>query len=261
MSPSQSPPTAQPTRAQPPVAGLLRSPAAALHVTVVECFGDPGHLPARPEELALLSPGAVPARRQQFTAGRWCAHEALRRIGRDESPLLARLDAPARLRRSVTWPTRTVGSITHCRGYQGAAVAHTRHAAGVGIDVEVNRPLPADALGIALRDSEIRSSATLARALPAVAWDRVVFTLREALFKAWSGIGDDWLDTSAFLVTPRPDGTATIGLDATAASAQGEFLGPITAVWRCTAIQGRPGLVGALVVLPAAAPVVLAAAA
>src|SRR5699024_2591462 len=61
---------------------------------------------------------ALPKRRAEFTAGRWCARQALTELGLPPTPV-ERGDHG-----SPCWPDGVVGSITHCDGYRPAAVAH-----------------------------------------------------------------------------------------------------------------------------------------
>lgn len=67
----------------------------------------------------------------EFAAGRQCAHEAMRRLGTEPVPLLRRPD------RRPAWPEGLVGSISHCRGFSAAVVAHGTVMRSVGLDVEV----------------------------------------------------------------------------------------------------------------------------
>lgn len=71
---------------------------------------------------------AVPRRRAEYVAGRWCAHEALRAIGQGVSSL------PAGLLGSPRWPAGVLGSITHDAGYCLAVAGPASSLAGVGVD-------------------------------------------------------------------------------------------------------------------------------
>lgn len=71
---------------------------------------------------------AVPRRRAEFVAGRWCAHQALRAIAMPAAALpTGPLGAPR-------WPAGAVGSITHDAGYCAAVAGPSAAAAGIGID-------------------------------------------------------------------------------------------------------------------------------
>ncbi|NOT08103.1 MAG: 4'-phosphopantetheinyl transferase superfamily protein [Gemmatimonadales bacterium] len=121
-----------------------------------------------PEEEALVST-MVPARRSEFAAGRASARAALKRLGVPPAPILA--DA----RRVPVWPSGVIGSITHCAGYCGCAVARSGAAMGLGVDVEVAAPLPDD-IREAVSTPRERQSAGLPPLL--------LFSAKESVFKA-----------------------------------------------------------------------------
>jgi enterobactin synthetase component D len=85
--------------------------------------------------LGLDLPGAlaaaVPARRAEFLAGRWCARSALGRAGMHPpaAPGIGPDRAPA-------WPAGFVGAITHSQGEAWAVVAQDTQLRGIGIDLE-----------------------------------------------------------------------------------------------------------------------------
>ena len=75
---------------------------------------------------------AAVRRQLHFRAGRFCAREALRRLGsRPPSIGPARGDDGA-----PVWPAGVVGSITHTDGFAAAAVAAAGDVSAVGIDTE-----------------------------------------------------------------------------------------------------------------------------
>jgi len=76
---------------------------------------------------------AVTKRRKEFAAGRTCARRALELLGIRGCPLPANGDG------SVAWPQETVGAISHSHSWCGAAVARTRDARGLGLDIETIR--------------------------------------------------------------------------------------------------------------------------
>jgi 4'-phosphopantetheinyl transferase EntD len=80
-----------------------------------------------PEESPAVA-AAVPKRRAEFAAGRWCAHEAMRVLGVAPAPLLAGPD------RAPCWPAGVVGSISHTDGVACALVG--AGVVAIGIDVE-----------------------------------------------------------------------------------------------------------------------------
>ncbi|MDQ3932236.1 MAG: 4'-phosphopantetheinyl transferase superfamily protein [Actinomycetota bacterium] len=92
---------------------------------------------------------SVAARRYQFTAGRACAHAALRTIGYEGQPV-GRGSAGEPL-----WPPGVVGSISHAGDLAGAVVARAEEAWGLGLDVErLEPPLAPNVERLVLTDSE-----------------------------------------------------------------------------------------------------------
>nr|MDT0663679.1 4'-phosphopantetheinyl transferase superfamily protein [Micromonospora sp. DSM 115978] len=165
-------------------------------VVAVEAFGDdrPGAL--FPAEAATLG-RAVEKRRNEFTTGRLCAHQALSGLGVQPVPIL-----PGK-RRAPIWPTGVVGSITHCAGYRAAAVAHRSDVVALGIDAEPNDQLPAGVLDMIAVDVERE---WLAEQLPAsIWWDRLLFSAKEAVFKAWYPLTETELDFDEAALTVDPD--------------------------------------------------------
>lgn len=118
----------------------------------------------------------APRRRQEFAAGRACAHRALRRIDADHEPI--RMGH----RRDPIWPVGIVGSITHCEGFCAAVVARGGPVAGLGIDAEVARQLDAETRDTILGAEEQAAMRHLP--LPDGLWATVGFAAKEALFKA-----------------------------------------------------------------------------
>jgi 4'-phosphopantetheinyl transferase EntD len=119
---------------------------------------------------------AVGVRRREFETGRACARRALAHLG---FPATAVGSGP---RGEPLWPADVVGSITHCRTYGACAVALARDVRAVGIDAEPHAPLPDGVLAAIASDREQRA---LAAHGAGVCWDRVLFSAKESVFKAW----------------------------------------------------------------------------
>ena len=148
-----------------------------------EFAGDRGRLAAVAEESDLQ--GCSEQRLLEFRAARRCAHQALGYLG------VAQCVVPRGERREPVWPIGVVGSITHCRGYCAAAVGRAEEFAAIGIDAEMHVPL---AEGV----SRIVMSAQEARAALAVGGTEthiecVVFSAKEAVYKAWYPLMRCWL--------------------------------------------------------------------
>jgi 4'-phosphopantetheinyl transferase EntD len=135
------------------------------------------------EEAALIAK-ATKTRQREFATARGCAHAALTRLGVAPAPILRGA------KHEPLWPSGIVGSITHCRGYRAAAVAHNDSMMTVGIDAELDGPLPDGVERRVLRDEERQ---WLAWAPAGVHWDRVIFSAKESVYKAWFPLTGRWL--------------------------------------------------------------------
>jgi 4'-phosphopantetheinyl transferase EntD len=163
-------------------------------VGVVALHGDDPDAIALPEELALLG-GAVAARQAEFATARHCARLALRRIGVPDGPILR---GP---KREPVWPAGIVGSITHCTGYRAAAVAHATDILTIGIDAEPHEAIRDRVIERILRDEE---RAWLATAPTGIHWDRLIFSAKESVYKAWFPLAQAWLGFEDASVTVDP---------------------------------------------------------
>ncbi|MFI9155811.1 4'-phosphopantetheinyl transferase [Streptomyces sp. NPDC053367] len=148
-----------------------------------------------PEERALLL-RAVPVRRREFTTVRSCARTALSRLGVPPAPLL-----PGS-RGAPVWPDGVVGSMTHCSGYRASAVARSRDVLTIGLDAEPNGPLPPGLLATIAHAEERRWIAELSERHTEVHWDRLLFSAKEAVYKAWYPLTERWLDFKDAVLTP-----------------------------------------------------------
>lgn len=181
--------------------------------------------------------GAVEARRREFMTGRACARRALQRLGR------APVAIPSGERGEPSWPDGIVGSLTHCRGYRACAVASARTVRSVGIDAEVHEPLPA---GVREQVAFGRELAMVADQGGDVHLDRLLFSAKESVYKAWFPLARRWLGFE--------DVELTIDVDATAFCARLLVPGPVVDGVALTEFQGRwrveEGIVAAAVVVP-----------
>jgi 4'-phosphopantetheinyl transferase EntD len=164
---------------------------------VEELFEDPPVTLLPEEEAAMAS--AVETRRREFATVRLCARRALARLGMPAVPLVP-TGAPPWARAAPVWPPGFVGSMTHCEGYRAAAVARATGAASLGVDAEPHAPLPGDVLAVIALPEERRALAALAGTHPVLAWDRVLFSAKESVFKAWFPLTGRWLDFRDCLV-------------------------------------------------------------
>ncbi|MEU6882677.1 4'-phosphopantetheinyl transferase superfamily protein [Streptomyces sp. NPDC046712] len=143
-----------------------------------EVYGDPPDARLHPAEEAVIA-RAVPSRRREFTSVRHCAARALGELGVPYRPLLpGERGAPG-------WPDGVVGSMTHCRGYRAAVVARSHEAAALGVDAEPDEPLPRGMLDTVSLPRERDRVRELAALRPHIHWDRLLFSAKEAVYKAW----------------------------------------------------------------------------
>ena len=82
-----------------------------------------------PDEMACIQK-SVEKRRIEFIAGRTCARRALKKLGITGAVI------PVGEKREPEWPPGIVGSVSHTKGYCGAAVARQAEVRGLGFDVE-----------------------------------------------------------------------------------------------------------------------------
>jgi 4'-phosphopantetheinyl transferase EntD len=155
-------------------------------VSVAEAFHDPPDLPLLGTEAEEVS-RAVDKRRREFTTVRWCARRALAGLGIGPVPI------PRGERGAPVWPDRVVGSMTHCQGYRAAAVAHDTDLRAIGIDAEDHQPLPDGVLSLVASETERAHLAALAGRRPEVHWDRLLFSAKESVYKAWFPLTRRWL--------------------------------------------------------------------
>ncbi len=145
---------------------------------VAEAFHDCDGEPVFPGEESAVA-NAVESRRREFVTARRCARTALAALGIAPAPI------PPGPDREPTWPDGVVGSITHCAGYRGAAVVGRGTLASLGIDAEPHAPLPDGVLDAVTVPVERSRLARLALQHPATCWDRLLFSAKESVFKAW----------------------------------------------------------------------------
>ncbi|MGW6242081.1 4'-phosphopantetheinyl transferase family protein [Streptomyces sp. NPDC055094] len=186
-------------------------------VRSAEAFDDLAPAPLFPEEAALMT-GRRRRRRAQFATARACARRALAELGLAPAPLLPGTGGAPR------WPAGVVGSITHCDGYRAAVAARAADVAALGIDAEPAGPLPRGVLGLIASTTERAALDRLAAERPEVCWDRLLFSAKEAVYKAWFPATERWLGFAEAEVRLTPAGTFTATLDPSAPPPRGATL-------------------------------------
>jgi 4'-phosphopantetheinyl transferase EntD len=152
-----------------------------------ECFGEaPGGV-LFPEEEKIIA-HAVEARRREYAAVRSCARACLKRLGYARVPILPGVGG------APTWPVGVQGSMTHCAGYAAAAVGPFPRISAVGIDAELDAPLPDGVLDLVATPAERGRLAGTQQDPDGPHWDRLLFSAKEAVYKAWFPLVGEWLD-------------------------------------------------------------------
>lgn len=167
-------------------------------VATAEAFSDPPAAALLPSEEAVVAQ-AGPDRRREFTTVRWCARRAM--VALRVAPVAV---LPGK-RREPLWPPGVVGSLTHCNGYRAAALAPAAEMAALGIDAELDLPLPPGVLAMIARPEELARLALLPAGT--VCWDKLLFSIKESVYKAWHPLTGQDLDFTEASVTLRQGGT------------------------------------------------------
>jgi 4'-phosphopantetheinyl transferase EntD len=155
------------------------------------------HPGAFPAELAEV-PRAVDSRRREFIAGRIAAHRAMEKLGLNARPVLSNRS------RAPSWPRGLTGSLSHNDTTCVAAVARSSQVRSLGVDVEDDAPLAPDLVATICTLEERAWLATQpenARGRLA----KLVFSAKEAVYKAQFPLSRKILDFDAVLVTPDVD--------------------------------------------------------
>ncbi|AVZ73091.1 4'-phosphopantetheinyl transferase [Streptomyces lunaelactis] len=175
-------------------------------VAVAESYADLPEAQLHPAERGLAVTFRA-GRRAEFATVRHCARRAGRSLGLPPFPLLpGDMGAPL-------WPAGVVGSMTHCRGYRGAAVANAADVRALGIDAEPHLPLPDGMLERIALPEELRHQEALRSWDQTVSWDRLLFCVKEAVYKVWSPLTGHWLgfhETSVLIQRSPPVFTARL---------------------------------------------------
>lgn len=194
-------------------------------VAVCEVLVDPPTAVLFPAEQAEVV-HAVAKRRREYATGRWCARTALAALG------VAPVAIPAGERGEPRWPAGLVGSITHCDGYRAAAVARGGTLRGIGIDAEPHDRLPDGVLDLVTGPAERDRLESLGRGGPGQHWDRLLFSAKESVYKAWFPLARRWLDfTDADLTIDPGSGSFTARLAVAGPLVDGTELSVLTGRW------------------------------
>lgn len=187
-------------------------------VVIAQAFDDAIPAPLLGGESELVS-CAADKRRREFATVRRCAREALAELGVGSLPILAGE------RGAPQWPDGIVGSMTHCDGFRAAAVARTSDARSVGIDAEPHLPLPAGVFDSIALPSEQQRTGQMQRLEPEVQWERMLFSMKECVYKAWFPLTRRRAGFKEADITVEYDGTFSARLLASDPAVPGTFTG------------------------------------
>jgi 4'-phosphopantetheinyl transferase EntD len=149
------------------------------------------------EESCWLAP-MVSGRRREFTMGRNAARRAMARLGVGPAAI-GRHSSD----RDPLWPAGIVGSISHAHGVVVAACARENDARAIGVDVERAGPLGADLVREICREDELEALRGVAPPAPSD-WPKLLFSIKEAGYKAWFPSMRTPLEFHAMRVIPDP---------------------------------------------------------
>ena len=164
-----------------------------------ESFGDDPAAVLFPQERAAMA-RAAESRRREFATARACARTAMTRLGLPEAAV------PRGPHGAPQWPEGVTGSITHCAGYRAAAVALTRDVISLGVDAEPNEALPDRGMLALIASGQERARlGELAAVSPGISWDRLLFSAKESVYKAWFPLAQSWLgfESADIVIDPR----------------------------------------------------------
>lgn len=132
--------------------------------------------------------------------GRRCARDALQCLGHEGSAPIPRGQSGEPL-----WPDGFTGSITHKGAVALAVVTHRYCAKGLGVDIEVKEHLEADVWPGILTPREIQS---LNKVTSPGHVANLIFSAKEAFFKAQFPLTRIWLEYQEVVVEVDPSGDA-----------------------------------------------------
>ena len=158
-------------------------------------WGDGEPPPLWPAELSAAS-SMSDKRRREFASGRYCAREALVRLGHEAVAL------PVGPGRAPVWPPGIIGSISHTDDIAIAAVARSSDLRSLGIDVESGDPLEPDLLKLVCREEEL--AALAAGDLQPGLGAKLIFSAKESVYKCLWPLTGTFLEFHAIGISIDP---------------------------------------------------------
>jgi 4'-phosphopantetheinyl transferase EntD len=206
-----------------------------------ECLGQPPGGILFPAEQKIIA-HAVETRRREYATVRSCARACLARLGYPQVAILPGVGG------APSWPAGVQGSMTHCTGYAAAAVSHHRRILAIGIDAEPDAPLPDGILDLIATTAEQDHLAIIQRQPDSPNWDRLLFSAKESVYKAWFPLVGEWLDhqQAEILINPH-DGTFKAQLSRDGLTVHGRHIRRLHGRW-----TRKQGILATAVVLASA---------
>lgn len=96
--------------------------------------------------------------------------------------------------------------------YRAAAIARRADVLTVGIDAEPHEPLPDGVHESIALATEQQRELELRRAYPEIHWDRLLFSAKESVYKAWFPLTHRWLGFEQADIVLHSNGSFTAGL-------------------------------------------------
>jgi 4'-phosphopantetheinyl transferase EntD len=118
--------------------------------------------------------GSVEKRKREFRAGRALAREALEKLG------IGPCAIPVGPNREPIWPAMITGSISHCSSLGVVALGLRNAYKSIGVDIELNKPLPPDIPELIFTNHE-RNSLPGSTGIQNL--DTLTFSAKETVFK------------------------------------------------------------------------------
>jgi len=140
-----------------------------------------------PEEEALIE-HSIGKRQREFRAGRHCAHRVLNQLNHKNFVVL-RGD-----KRAPIWPQGITGSISHSGAVCAAAASMDPNIVSLGIDIEEHIPLKEKLTPKICTSSEVDQIRVLNKLAKAYAWEKIIFSVKESVYKAWFPVFGSYLD-------------------------------------------------------------------
>lgn len=146
-----------------------------------------------PEEHGCIA-NVVAKRYREFTAGRLCAREVLKKLGVDNFPLLVGDN------REPLWPPGIVGSISHCRDNCVVVASRDTPIVGLGVDVEDSAPLGTEIKSLVCRKSEEQWVIDVSKP-GCIDWAKIIFSAKESVYKCLFPLNNIYMDFKEVKIT------------------------------------------------------------